>query len=156
MVAWIFLLYSPVSAVAIEFAFDFGSGFGGEGSEQREALEYAAGLWESWLTNSRPGDANTVEVDVKFVSLSSLATTTAMEWDGHAGGFALTPAEYMMETGSDPKGTDGTIEFRSASSFSNGESWYYGTEGKPGEKQYDFVSISLHEIGHLLGMTVAR
>jgi hypothetical protein len=30
--------------------------------------------------------------------------------------------------------------------------YYYGTDGKPGPNQYDFVTIALHELGHGFGM----
>ena len=36
--------------------------------------------------------------------------------------------------------------------MSDSEDWYYGLDGNPGENQYDFVSVVLHEIGHGLGI----
>jgi len=30
--------------------------------------------------------------------------------------------------------------------------YYYGTDGRPGANQYDFVTIALHELGHGFGM----
>ena len=35
--------------------------------------------------------------------------------------------------------------------MSDSEDWYYGLDGNPGEDQFDFVSVVLHEIGHGLG-----
>ena len=36
-------------------------------------------------------------------------------------------------------------------SMSDSSNWYYGLDGNPGENQFDFVSVVLHEIGHGLG-----
>ena len=35
--------------------------------------------------------------------------------------------------------------------FSSFDDWYFGLDGQPGEDQFDFVSVVLHEIGHALG-----
>ena len=35
--------------------------------------------------------------------------------------------------------------------FSSSDDWYFGLDGRPGEDQFDFVSVALHEIGHGLG-----
>ena len=35
--------------------------------------------------------------------------------------------------------------------MSSFEGWYFGLDGRPGEDQFDFVSVVLHEIGHGLG-----
>ena len=35
--------------------------------------------------------------------------------------------------------------------MSDSKDWYYGLDGKPGEDQFDFISVVLHEIGHGLG-----
>ena len=35
--------------------------------------------------------------------------------------------------------------------MSNSEDWYFGLDGQPGEDQFDFVSVVLHEVGHGLG-----
>ena len=35
--------------------------------------------------------------------------------------------------------------------MSDSRDWYYGLDGQPGEDQFDFVSVVLHEIGHGLG-----
>ena len=35
--------------------------------------------------------------------------------------------------------------------MSSSEDWYFGLDGRPGEDQFDFVSVVLHEIGHGLG-----
>jgi hypothetical protein len=35
--------------------------------------------------------------------------------------------------------------------MSSSEDWYFGLDGRPGEDQFDFVSVVLHEIGHALG-----
>jgi hypothetical protein len=38
-------------------------------------------------------------------------------------------------------------------SFNQSKSWYFGTNGKTPESQYDFVTAVLHEIGHGLGIS---
>ena len=38
-----------------------------------------------------------------------------------------------------------------ATLYSDFSSWYFGTDGNPPGGQWDFVSVSLHEIGHGLG-----
>ena len=37
--------------------------------------------------------------------------------------------------------------------MSDSKDWYYGLDGNPGEDQFDFISVVLHEIGHGLGFT---
>ena len=37
--------------------------------------------------------------------------------------------------------------------MSDSSNWYYGLDGNPGENQFDFVSVVLHEIGHGLGFS---
>jgi hypothetical protein len=38
-------------------------------------------------------------------------------------------------------------------SFNNSKPWYFGTNGKTPENQYDFVTAVMHEIGHGLGIS---
>ena len=111
----------------------------------KPAIERAAVLWESWVTNSQSGGANTLEIQFSYSTATDLAGSYS-SWYGHTGGLALTPAQYMIQTGSDSLNTDGVIIFGST------QSWYTGTDGKPGSGQFDTVSIALHEIGHLMGM----
>lgn len=114
----------------------------------KPAVEHATQLWEGWITNTGwGGDASTVEITFNWQSLGEGTLGTAMIcWWGHAAGFAMTPAQYMFGTGIDSQGQDGVITFNSD------QPWYAGTDGDPPPTEWDVVTVTLHEIGHQLGM----
>lgn len=113
----------------------------------KPAVEYAAGMWEGWITNTSSGGASTVELSFQWQSLGAgILGAAGVSWWGHAAGFAMTPAQYMFGTGIDSQGQDGVITFNSD------QPWYAGTDGDPPPGEYDLVTVTLHEIGHQMGM----
>ena len=113
----------------------------------KPAVEHATQRWEGWITNTASGDARTLELTFNWQSLGAGTLGTAMiSWWGHAAGFAMTPAQYMFGTGIDSQGQDGVITFNSD------QPWYSGTDGDPPATEFDLVTVTLHEIGHQLGM----
>ncbi len=115
---------------------------------QQQAVYYAANRWNQGLATSGSGEANSLELRIGFNSFSgAVADSTIGYWTSY-NGYALTPAQYMAQSGTDNNGAalDGQITFNS------NYSWYTGTDARPGGAQQDLVAIALHEIGHHLGV----
>ncbi len=129
-------------------SFDIVPSYSGSFPESlKPAVEHATQLWEGWLTNSPSGEASTLELTFGWQSLGAgILGTSMISWWGHAAGFAMTPAQYMVGTGVDSQGLDGVITFNSD------QQWYEGTDGVPPSTEFDTVTVALHEIGHHLGM----
>jgi hypothetical protein len=151
----------PGRAQALQFVVDYtdgaNEGFNDPtlGASRKSAFEAALNQWQGWVTNTRTGENNTVEVNASFDPLgwvngqgNLLGSTSIPTWRFN-GGVALTPAQYMFSSGGSDANNgqaDATIAFNSDAPF------YLGTDGKCGSSQLDLMSVTLHEFGHVMGM----
>jgi hypothetical protein len=119
-------------------------------AEARAAFEAALNIWSNHVSSSVP-----IRVRAQFSAfdrenvLGSASPrlvanfTNALEpnvW------FATALANAIAGRALDPQNPEITTNFNI-----NFPHWYFGTAGNPGEGQYDFLSVVLHEIGHGLG-----
>ena len=122
------------------------------GQQRRDALNAAFQYLSSIINNSGEAD---VQVDPSFFqnitmgNTPPLATSTAPS--SASRGFNDCLAFRHLNTGTDPSNSlpDGILSFN----FGNNINYYYSVEGAPTNSQYDFFTVALHEIIHMLGFT---
>ena len=113
--------------------------------EARTAFQRAVDIWSALLITEVP-----IEIDASFGEIESLAHAGSLGLFLLPGGgvesfFPVGLANQLIGEDLDPDESDIGI------TMSDSEDWYYGLDGNPGEDQFDFVSVVLHEIGHGLG-----
>ena len=113
--------------------------------EARTAFQRAVEIWSALLITEVP-----IEIDANFGEIESLAHAAPLGFFLLQGGgiesfFPVGLVNQLSGEDLDPNESD--IEI----TMSDSEDWYYGLDGNPGEDQFDFVSVVLHEIGHGLG-----
>ena len=113
--------------------------------EARTAFQRAVDIWSALLITEVP-----IEIDASFGEIESLAHAGPLDFFLFQGGgfesfFPVGLANQLIGEDLDPDESDIGI------TMSDSEDWYYGLDGNPGEDQFDFVSVVLHEIGHGLG-----
>jgi cysteine-rich repeat protein len=142
------------------------------GQQRLIAMQYAASIWGNHL-------ASRVEIRIA-VSFSALSCSPShgvlgssgsnvflRDFDGAPFPNTFYPIALVNAlTGSDqcpPNSTCTAAGFSSDdldSAFQSGvgsadcltsSSWYYGLDGNPGPRQFDFVTVALHEVAHGLG-----
>ncbi len=121
------------------------------GAKRREVLEAAFDYISNVIQNSGSAD---IMVDVSNGTIPA----------NYTGQFAVSKPVYTVANGynqnhmlkhiingTDPNvsNPDGTIEFN----FNNSLNYFYDYPAEPGGNQFDFYTICLHEICHLLGFT---
>lgn len=136
-------------AVDIQVIDEPGGGFNDPvlGPKRLNAMRTAADLWGSFFTSSFPGE--TVEVMVEMVpSLGELGASTAVTATTQATELGdITVQWSIMEhiSGEDiHDGPAGLIQFSEEVDF------YLEPTGDPGDR-LDFVTLALHEMGHVFG-----
>jgi cysteine-rich repeat protein len=142
------------------------------GQQRLIAVQYVANIWAAHLISSVE-----IRVAVTFTALScsttqgvlgsSGATAFVRDFTGAPLPGTLYPialANALAGTDQCPPNSDCTAagfdsddidaEFQSAIGSPTclpSTSWYYGLDGNPGSKQFDFVTVALHELAHGLG-----
>lgn len=119
-------------------------------ADAQAAFAFAVDIWESVIVSTVP-----IEVDACWRPLGTnvlgAAGTTSIRrnFSGAPQPNTWYPIALANEaTKSDLNGGEGEIIANFSSQFTN---WYFGTDGKPGPSQYDFVTVVVHEIAHGLG-----
>ena len=114
--------------------------------EAQAAFQRAVDIWSSLLITTIP-----IEIEASFDSLEdsdALAAARAPTW--FCSTTACAPVGLVNQlVDEDRTPDDPDIE----TTFSSSYDWYFGLDGQPGEDQFDFVSVVLHEIGHGLGFS---
>ena len=112
--------------------------------EAQAAFQRAVDIWSSLLIATVP-----IEIEANFDSLEdSDALAAARPFTWFCSTTVCAPVGLVNQLlDEDRKPDDPDIE----TTFSSSDDWYFGLDGRPGEDQFDFVSVVLHEIGHGLG-----
>ncbi len=114
------------------------------------ALLFAVDIWSTEIVSGIP-----IKIDVSFENLPSgtLATTSRTGFfnvpNAPDPSVIYNPPLADALAGFDLSPTEADITIR----FNANEAFYYGTDGLTPQGQIDFVSLSLHEIGHGMGMS---
>ena len=111
--------------------------------EAQAAFQRAVDIWSSLLITTVP-----IEIEASFDSLDSDVLGAAAPSTFFCTTMICVPVGLVNQLRDEDLDLDESdIEII----MSDSEDWYYGLDGNPGEDQFDFVSVVLHEIGHGLG-----
>ena len=114
--------------------------------EAQAAFQRAIDIWSSLLITTVP-----IEIEASFTTFEEegpLASARPNFWRCIADFNICLPLGLINQLNRedlDPDDPDILV------TMSSSEDWYFGLDGRPGEDQFDFVSVVLHEIGHGLG-----
>ena len=114
--------------------------------EAQAAFQRAIDIWSSLLITTIP-----IEIEANFTTFEEEATLGAARpnfWRCVASSNVCLPLALINQVAGedlDPDDPDILV------TMSSSEDWYFGLDRRPGEDQFDFVSVVLHEIGHGLG-----
>ena len=114
--------------------------------EAQAAFQRAIDIWSSLLITTVP-----IEIEASFTTFEEEDTLGAARpsfWRCIASLNICLPLGLINQIRSedlDPDDPDILV------TMSSSEDWYFGLDGRPGEDEFDFVSVVLHEIGHGLG-----
>ena len=120
--------------------------------QAQRAFQYAVDIWASIIDSPVP-----IRVSAIWTSLPNqvLGQASAFDFRARVNGaqkansfYAIALAEKISRREINPS-NEPDIE----AEFNSDQSWYYGTDAKPGTGQFDLVTIVLHELGHGLGFT---
>ena len=114
--------------------------------EAQAAFQRAIDIWSSLLITTVP-----IEIEASFTTFEeedTLGAARPSSWRCTASLNICLPLGLINQIRSedlDPDDPDILV------TMSSSEDWYFELDGQPGEDQFDFVSVVLHEIGHGLG-----
>lgn len=122
--------------------------YNGVPAQAQVAIEHAATIWTSILDSEVP-----IKVRVNWFPMGDLALgITFPNGRKDFAGAPMSTTWYATSLANSITGTELNIGENDFDVYLNsGTSWYFGTDGNPGNSQYDLVSIALHEFGHGLG-----
>ena len=119
--------------------------------EAQAAFQRAVDIWSSLLITSVP-----IEIEANFTTFEEEKTLGAAGpqsfnvfklKSGRSVAYPAGLVNEIVERDADPDKPEIKV------TMSDSSNWYYGLDGQPGEDQFDFVSVVLHEIGHGLGFS---
>ena len=112
--------------------------------EAQAAFQRAVDIWSALLITTVP-----IEIDAVFGEEEALGSAGPHTFYSDSSSSVWRPIalwNQLIERDALPDRPD--IEV----TMSDSRDWYYGLDGQPGDEQFDFVSVVLHEIGHGLGI----
>ena len=117
--------------------------------EARAAFQRAVDIWSSLLITTVP-----IEIEASFTTFEEEKDFLGLAGPSNFFFNKITELFYPVAlfnqfVGRDYDPGEPDLEV----SMSDSSNWYYGLDGNPGENQFDFVSVVLHEIGHGLGFS---
>lgn len=122
------------------------------GQQRRDALNGAFQYLSSIINNTGQAD---VQIDPSFFQNISPGNTpplaTSVAPSNASRGFNDCLAFRHLNSGTDPSNSlpDGILSFN----FGSNINYSYNVNGQPTNNQYDFFTVALHEIIHMLGFT---
>ena len=119
--------------------------YSGFAPETQAAFQRAVDIWSALLITTVP-----IEIDAVFgeeEALGSAAPHVVYSDSSSSVWWPIALWNQLRERDALPDRPD--IEV----TMSDSRDWYYGLDGQPGDEQFDFVSVVLHEIGHGLGIS---
>ncbi len=130
-------LVPPAAAIEVTY-----SGFT---PEAEAAFQRAVDMWSALLITTVP-----IRIEAAFVSLETgvLGGAGPEGWRSVAAipfWLPLALFDQLAERDLDPGDAD------ISATFSNDSDWYFGLDGRPGDDEFDFVSVVFHELAHGLG-----
>lgn len=120
-------------------------------TEARLAFQYAVNIWATQISSPVP-----IRIRANWVSLepgalgSAYPATYRAGTDGVQKGFGYYPIALAEKIACRSINSDNEPDI--IANISRNNNWYYGTDGKPLNDQYDLVTAVLHELGHGLGV----
>ena len=118
------------------------------GPQRLFAFQFAASLWGSFFVSSFPGQTVRVGINVgPLADFAALGDPLNLRIDlPPPVAFGLPILNQLLGADSFPNMVDGEITFNEQTDF------FLGTGGNPGNR-LDFVTLALHELGHLFGFS---
>lgn len=122
------------------------------GAQRRDALNAAFRYFSEIINNTGEAD---VQIDPSFFQNITMNSTpplaTSVAPSNASRGFNDCLAFRHLNTGTDPSSSlpDGILSFN----FGNNINYNYNFAGAPTNSQYDFYTVAIHEIMHMLGFT---
>jgi hypothetical protein len=122
-------------------------------AEAKTAFDYAKHIWEVTLVSPVTTVVSATMENLGSNVLGYTAPHGAIRFPSNpAPGGALANTWYPIALANKLGGRDYNSSAPEIDSgFNSGINWYFGTDGKASDKQYDFVSVALHELAHGLG-----
>jgi Matrixin len=174
-------LTSAIPAHALSFVFDYSRDTTGFFADQnrRDTLKTAAGFYESRLTNnlgaitpsggntwtarfSDPGSDSSLEIsnlsiaaDTLLVFAGGYDLAGGSLGEGGFGGFGAGGSPTFLD--SLARGQSGAAGvWGGAITFDSPTNWNFSAANGPAAGQNDFLSVAVHELGHLLGLGTSQ
>lgn len=121
--------------------------------EQQKAFQFAVEIWQNLIYSPVPIRVKAAMVSLDKGTLGSCGPTDYIKnfnstqiWNCY---YPVAMAEKLLG-----EELNSSTEFDLSARFNKDISnWYFGTDGKTPDNQYDFVSTVLHELTHGLGFT---
>ena len=132
-------LVPPAAAIEVTY-----SGFT---PEAEAAFQRAVDMWSALLITTVP-----IRIEADFESLDPGVLGGAGPGGSGSAFFAgdipfFPRCSFQSDSRRDLDPGDADI----STTFSNDSDWYFGLDGRPGDDEFDFVSVVFHELAHGLG-----
>ena len=120
--------------------------------QARDALEFAAGIWEEHLSSTVPIRINANWVGLQSNVLGSAGATSYFLSNEGLPNVGYTISQASAMSGEDIVSQRDDIDADIVVNMNcNFDDWYFGTDANTPTDLIDFVTVALHEIGHGIG-----
>lgn len=130
---------TPTATADIQVAYN------GFSQAAQDAFQAAIDVWETQIVSSQVIHVDATWEPLEDGVLGSAGPSDFYVFDGDDRGYPAALAEAICSC-------EGPNTVEIAASFNSAFlHWYLGTDGNPGNNEYDFTTVVLHELGHGLG-----